>query len=149
MTAGDAGVDVILLTPQTKVVDFRVQTPSGQIIEPWRASSEPGMRFVLSTGVSYYRLALPIEFMAIRFDSGGTWHALLTIGRPRLERSDSRDGSDLTIRRAMVARPPVASAVLERGAPARRASVLAAEQFAAAAVAGDTRTIPYSLVVHA
>ena len=50
LTAGDAGVDVILLTPDPQVVDFRVETPSGQIIEPWRAQSEPGMRFVLSDG---------------------------------------------------------------------------------------------------
>ena len=65
-------------------MDFRLETPSGQIIEPWRAKSEPGMRFVLSEGVSYYRLALPFEFMANRFDAGGTWNALLGIGRPRL-----------------------------------------------------------------
>ena len=52
------------------IVDFRLETPSGQIIEPWRAQSEPGMRFVLSEGVSYYRLALPFEFMANRFDTG-------------------------------------------------------------------------------
>jgi hypothetical protein len=72
LTAGDAGVDVILLTPNTEIVDFRLETPSGQIIEPWRAQSEPGMRFVLSEGVSYCRLALPFEFMANRFDAGGT-----------------------------------------------------------------------------
>ena len=58
VTEGDAGVDVILLTPSTRLVDFRVQTPSGQIIEPWRAQSEPGMRD-LSDTVSYYRIALP------------------------------------------------------------------------------------------
>src|SRR5258708_7653414 len=37
LTSGDAGVDVILLTPYTKLVDFRLQTPGGRIIEPWRA----------------------------------------------------------------------------------------------------------------
>src|SRR6185295_5765750 len=48
LTGADTGVDVILLTPYTQIVDFRVQTPSGLIIEPWRAMSEPGMRYVLS-----------------------------------------------------------------------------------------------------
>ena len=56
------------------------------------------MRFVLSNGVSYYRIALPIEFMTNRFDGGGTWHALLRIGDPHLERSNTRDGTDSSIR---------------------------------------------------
>jgi hypothetical protein len=157
LTAGDAGVDVILLTPYTSVIDLRVQTPSGLIIEPWRAMSDPGMRFVLSDGVSYYRLALPVEFMSNRFDAGGTWYALLTIGRPHLERSDTRDGSDGSIRRLKSARaqPALPRA---RGPEARHATVLAAEQLGAAAIAetgtpGTTaaavRTLPYSLVVHA
>ena len=68
LTRGDAGVDVILLTRETRIIDFQLQAPSGTIIEPWRATSEPGMRFVLSNGVSYYRIALPIEFMPNRFD---------------------------------------------------------------------------------
>ena len=157
LTAADAGVDVILLTPYTKIIDFRVQTPSGQIIEPWRAMSEPGMRFVLSDGVTYYRLALPIEFMADRFDSGGTWYALITIGRPRLERGDTPDGNDPSIRHGMLAQPP-RSIAAQRGPAGRRATILAAEQLAGAtrttggtqsAVAQSARTLPYSLVVHA
>jgi von Willebrand factor type A domain len=98
LTSGDAGVDVILLTPETSIVDFRLQAPSGTIIEPWLAISDPGMRFVLSNGVSYYRIALPIEHMTNRFDGGGTWHALLRIGDPRLERSNTRNGIDSSIR---------------------------------------------------
>ena len=85
LIAGDAGVDVILLTPSTKIVDFRLQTPNGFLIEPWMAISEPGMRFGISEGVTYYRLVLPTELVPNRFDGSGTWHALLTIGRPRLE----------------------------------------------------------------
>jgi hypothetical protein len=98
LTSGDAGVDVIMLTPETSIVDFRLQAPSGTIIEPWLAMGDPGMRFVLSNGVSYYRIALPIEFMANRFDGAGTWHALLRIGDPRLERSNTRNGTDSSIR---------------------------------------------------
>jgi L-Lysine epsilon oxidase N-terminal/L-lysine epsilon oxidase C-terminal domain/von Willebrand factor type A domain len=154
----DTGVDVILLTPSTKVVDFRVETPSGQIIEPWRAQSEPGMRFVLSEGVSYYRLALPFEFMPNRFDVGDTWYALLTIGEPRLQRSDTRDGTDPSIRYARAQPPPIDVAQAPaRLARAQRATVLAAEG-AAVGFGGPgpqrdqepgVRTLPYSIVVHA
>ena len=42
-------------------VDFRLQTPTGQILEPWRATAEPAMRYVLAKGVSYYRLVLPTQ----------------------------------------------------------------------------------------
>jgi hypothetical protein len=125
LTRADSGVDVILLTEHTKIVDFRIETPSGQIIEPWKAMSEPSMRFVLSDAVSYYRLALPIEFMPNRFDAGGTWHAVLTIGHPRLERGDGRPGSDL--------RPGIAPS--QTGTPVDGPS--------------SPRLVPYSLVVHA
>jgi hypothetical protein len=157
LTAGDAGVDVILLTPETQIVDFRLQTPSGQIIEPWRALSEPGMRFVLSSGVSYYRLALPAELQPNRFDGGGTWYALLTIGRPKLKRSDTADGVDQSILRGMFARPVTRAAAPLRGLAAQRANILAVEQPAALSraaslssnAAASVRTVPYSLVVHA
>ncbi len=153
LTRADSGMDVILLTEFTQVVDFRIETPSGQIIEPWQAMSEPGMRFVLSDGVSYYRLALPIEFMPDRFDAGGTWHAVLTIGRPRLERGEGRPGGDL--RRA--APPPDLTLDDERGLRSLRASVVASERTSAVLTGLTThdpgvstlRTLPYSVVVHA
>ena len=164
LTAADAGVDVILLTPYAQVVDFRVQTPSGRIIEPWLAQSEPGMRFVLSSGVSYYRLALPLELMDNRFDASGTWHALLTIGRPRLEREQGNDprGAAPVFGRMRGSRAEVSSAGSVTGPRAQRASLLAAEQLAgfnALAVAGQPgvsvpgthpqRSVPFSVVVHA
>ena len=152
LTSADAGVDVILLTPNTKIVDFRLQTPNGQILEPWRALSEPGMRFVLSDGVTYYRLALPTELTANRFDDGGTWHALITIGRPRLERSDSPDGVDRSIVRGMHAVTAPRRSLREHGPAAQRAAMLATESVAVAqptAAAAQVRTAPYSLIVHA
>jgi hypothetical protein len=157
LTAADGGVDVILLTPRPEIVDFRLQTPGGRIIEPWRAKSEPGMRFILSNGVSYYRLALPAALVPNRLDGGGMWKALLTIGRPRLERSDSPDGTDHSILRGIFAPPTGPTTRPARGAQAQRARILAAEQFAAMAVPamsthgepGGLRSFPYSLVVHA
>jgi L-Lysine epsilon oxidase N-terminal/L-lysine epsilon oxidase C-terminal domain/von Willebrand factor type A domain len=151
LISGDAGVDVVLLTPDPQVVDFRVETPSGQVIEPWRAQSEPGMRFVTSDGVAYYRIALPFEFLRDRFDVGGTWNAVLTLGRPRLERSDSRDGTDPSIRYAATAAPRSAQAANTSAGRLRAArdAILAAERGAEAPRAADTSDgVPYSIVVH-
>ncbi|MBS1912917.1 MAG: LodA/GoxA family CTQ-dependent oxidase [Bacteroidetes bacterium] len=83
VTEADSGIDVILLTEIPGAVDFRLQTPTGLILEPWRATAEPQMAWVQSHGVSYYRLVLPAELVPGRFDQAGVWHALLTIGRPR------------------------------------------------------------------
>jgi L-Lysine epsilon oxidase N-terminal/L-lysine epsilon oxidase C-terminal domain/von Willebrand factor type A domain len=85
LTDADAGVDVILLTSTPRRVNFRLQTPTGSILEPWRASAEPTMTWVLSEGVAYYRLALPVELLRARYDQAGTWHALLTLGRPSIQ----------------------------------------------------------------
>lgn len=163
LTEADAGVDVILLTPQTKTVDFRLQTPTGQIIEPWRAMAEPGMRFVLSDGVTYYRMVLPSQLQPNRLEREGTWHALLTIGSPRLERtSESPTGVDRSILRGMHARPQIGRISLRRQMEVQRSAMLAthaathlaAPVTAAAGMAGtvaDGRrmpTLPYSLIVH-
>jgi hypothetical protein len=80
MTEADTGMDVILLTPNSQYVDFRLQTPNGFIIEPWQVSTR--LLYVLSNGASYYRVVLPVEMQPLRFDQAGTWHVLLKIGSP-------------------------------------------------------------------
>lgn len=158
LTSADAGVDVILLTPHPQLVDFRLQTPGGRIIEPWLAMTEPGMRFISSSGVAYYRLALPLELLPNRFDGAGTWHALLAIGRPRTSRGNTPRGTDLTIlrdRSALAREGTVRRATI---AAAQRASILSADQFISLAPGAtrqtveaviEKRVLPYSLVVHA
>jgi hypothetical protein len=170
LTEADAGVDVILLSPYVKSVDFRLQTPNGFILEPWRAMSEPAMRYVLSNGVSYYRVVLPTQLIADRFDQGGTWHALLTIGRPRFQRTDdNHQGVDRSIIRGLHASPAqrLRSAprleemteqqrtfALAQGASAAglsftdAATVRATSPAAGVRAMGDRRTLPYSLIVH-
>jgi hypothetical protein len=156
LTAGDSGVDVMLLAPNTKAIDFRLQTPSGRILEPWRALTEPGMRYVLADGLTYFRLALPVELQPNRFDAEGTWYALLTMGRPRLTRSDTPSGADTSILRGLNAAPVRRRARPQRGVSARRSAILAAENVAVRAGAPGTpefastaQSLPYSLVVHA
>ena len=106
LSEADTGVDVILLSPFVKAVDFRLQTPNGFILEPWRAMSEPAMRYVLGNGVSYYRIVLPAKLIAERYEQEGTWHALLTIGGPRLRPTqdptqDNEQGVDRSILRGL------------------------------------------------
>lgn len=151
LTDADAGVDVILLTPNVEIVDFRLQTPSGAIIEPWLAMSDPTMRYVSSNGVSYYRVVLPTELSPNRLEAGGTWNALLTIGKPRIEKGPSDRGVDLTILRgnltSAAGRPRPA-----RGASTQRQSrnaAVAFNTFAAAPASVNYRSVPYSLIVHA
>ena len=81
LSDADSGVEVVLLTPNPDIVDFRLQTPNGLLLEPWRARAEPTMRYETGTGLAYYRIALPVELRPHRFDQAGTWHALLQIGR--------------------------------------------------------------------
>lgn len=105
------------------------------------------MRFILSNGVSYYRLVLPLELMADRFDGGGTWHALLTIGRPRLGREQGVDprGVAPPPNRLLASRAAAAAATGPViGPQAQRASMLAA----AATNGQSLRSLPFSLVVH-
>ncbi|SHM68755.1 LodA/GoxA family CTQ-dependent oxidase [Cryptosporangium aurantiacum] len=154
LVAEDSGVDVVLLTPDPDAVDFRLETPSGQLIEPWRAEVEPGMRHVRSKGVAYYRIALPFEYEQDRFDHAGTWHVVVRWGAPRDERTESPNGTDHSLRYVGSAPADVVP-----GAPdtddlprlARRA-VLAAEGVAQVDVptaAARSGGVPFSLLVHA
>lgn len=147
LSDGDSGVDVVLLTPRPDAVDFRLQTPNGLLIEPWRAQSEPAMRYVTGDGVAYYRITLPVQLRPNRFDHAGTWHALLTIGRPHTGRTpDDSDGVDLSILRGR-AHPAVHAAP-----PARRPfefeRAFAVAQEPAVGEQPGQRGLPYSLVVH-
>jgi hypothetical protein len=152
LTEADAGADVILLTPKVDIVDFRVQTPTGLIIEPWRASAEPGMRYVAGRGVSYYRFVLPTELEPGRTNQGGTWQALLTIGRPRVKPTDgSPDGVDRSILRALRPRPTERMSRRRRLAMERAVVThvpLAVEALDEAPNPSHRKTVPYSVIVH-
>ncbi len=157
LSDADSGVEVVLLTSRPDAVDFRLQTPNGLLVEPWRAQAEPTMRYETGQGVAYYRIALPIQLRPHRYDHAGTWHALLTIGRPQTEPTpDDDDGVDLSIlrgRRASTDRP----APMRRPFEFERAFAVAAAQGSQPMVesalavegGGDRLGLPYSLVVHA
>ena len=159
---GDSAVDVIVLSPYINAIDFRLQTPSGLILEPWRALSEPAMRYVFGDGISYYRLALPTQLLTNDYDQQGTWHVLLSIGRPKLKPTEGTfDGAGTDLLRN--AGGAVVGALRQR--PARRATErerayaiaqAAANSFTAAVPSDSTNaasnaprhTLPYSVIVH-
>ncbi len=78
LTEADYGADVILLSPQPKLIDFQLETPGGKRITPAEAGSG-AVAFVSAAGVSYYRLGLPA--LPATSSHGGTWHAVLRLGR--------------------------------------------------------------------
>jgi len=167
VTDADAGLDVILLSPHVGHIDFRLQTPGGQLLEPWRALAEPAMRYVLGKDTSYYRLVLPTQLVPERYDQGGTWHVVLTAGKPRMQPSrDHPRGIDASIARYMHAPAAVRAAwqqSAQSGVPNEMERRFALAQHyeadrgsdaaAVAAIAsveesGSRRALPYSVIVH-
>ena len=140
----DSGIEVVLLTPFPNIVDFRLRTPTGQLIEPWLAQNNPGMQFAFSDGAAWFRLSVPVQLQQGRFDQSGTWQALLTLGRPRvgpdhqeidptilLSRSERRiDGGSWSIDRSFA----------EMSESERR--------FRSRADNAASRRLPYSLIVN-
>jgi hypothetical protein len=155
LSDADSGMDVVLLTAQPDDVDFRLQTPNGLLIEPWQARAQPTMRYETGEGVAYYRIALPTQLRPGRFDQAGTWHVLLTVGRPRLEpNEDDEEGRDLSILRG-VHKPAAPQSAPPRPQPEheRAFAVLAAQGGGASAPAAEAAAEDggraYSLLVHA
>ena len=92
------------------------------------------MAHVLSDGVAYYRLVLPVELSPARFEQPGTWHAVLRIGRQRDpregdEREDYQRNRIVEYARFLGSRP-------------------SAENQALAAAGSSAHGLPFSLVVH-
>ncbi len=144
----DTGVEVVLLTPLPNVVDFRLQTPNGLLIEPWQAAAEPGMQFGISDGSAFYRIALPVQPVPGRFEQVGTWHAVFRLGKPRTDPAITEtDRTVLLGRPRGDVRPPRRLTERERSFALTRGPAAAATN--AAGVVGNRRALPYSLVVHA
>lgn len=72
----DITVDVILLSLYPSLIDFLIETPSGQIINPEVASTNPIILYSTSKNVSYYRITLPLPSENTE-DREGIWYAIL------------------------------------------------------------------------
>lgn len=77
LTSADMGVDAVLLSAAPYAIEFKLQAPDGTIITPVRAVSEPAMRFVTTSRVSYYRASLPMLAADPGGSHGGQWYVLL------------------------------------------------------------------------
>lgn len=73
VTEADIDLNVILLTYYPWLVNFRIETPGGKILDP--ATAE----FIEKETMSFYRLNLPATPEDIQGSHVGTWHALLSI----------------------------------------------------------------------
>jgi hypothetical protein len=149
LTEADAGVDVILLSPRNQIIDFRIQTPAGYLLGPLEAPAHSDVQYVSSTGLTYYRIRVPFEYLPARFDDRGEWHAVLHLSRdldgPR--RVDALRSNPLAFtgrQTPLRAALPLRDSVSSNSFPPMRAQA-AADAVATAAASG----VPYSVLVHA
>ncbi len=77
LTETDISSEVILLTPAPRALRFALETPSGEIIDPAAAGSNPAVSYVVGDRVSFYRLTLPVPVGGNEAREG-TWHAVLS-----------------------------------------------------------------------
>jgi hypothetical protein len=72
--------DVILLAQDRKYLQFLLETPYGQLVDP-NAARACGGQFVTTDRVSYYRIPLPLLVDPGRPSHAGTWNVVLGYGR--------------------------------------------------------------------
>lgn len=72
--------DVILLAQDRKSLQFLLETPYGQLVDP-NAARACGGQFVMTDRVSYYRIPLPLLIDPGRPSHAGTWNVVLDYGR--------------------------------------------------------------------
>jgi len=77
----EVSADVVLLTPVPLAMDFRLVTPSGQVLTPAHSGVEPNVRYVNGQEVAYYRLMLPVQ-PGNPSGSRGTWKAVVQLKKP-------------------------------------------------------------------
>jgi hypothetical protein len=79
LTEADTSADVVLLSPLRRYLDFRVETPAGELIDPLSVSSLVDSAFVPGTGLDAYRLSLP-AIWPTHSAHAGRWYARLALG---------------------------------------------------------------------
>jgi hypothetical protein len=81
----DYGMDLIVLSPYPRVIDFQLEAPDGSRITPASGQGNgANSQFVLGRYASYYRCALPVLPSNADGSHEGLWHAVLKLGRPSL-----------------------------------------------------------------
>jgi len=82
----DVSVDLIALCDIALFLDFWLETPSGKIIDPTSASTEPNVKFISENRVLCYRLMLPAIPSEGSLSHAGEWKAhFRIIDKKRIE----------------------------------------------------------------
>jgi hypothetical protein len=78
LVEADSRCDVVVLAPGRNLFRLSLETPTGDVVDPSAASSNPGLSYVVGDNVTYYRMTLPVATPggAAR---RGTWHAVLEL----------------------------------------------------------------------
>ena len=75
----DISADIILMLPFREIIDLKLESPKGNIIEVSNYSGIVGVQYKPSDNVSFYRLSLPVALDGE--EKVGKWHAILEINR--------------------------------------------------------------------
>lgn len=73
------GIDVFLLSPYSSYVNFQLETPGGELLDPGSVGGPGNVNFVQVDNLSYYRLSLPALPEDESGTHDGTWHAVLNV----------------------------------------------------------------------
>ena len=79
ITEADRSASVFVLSPAPWAIDFSLETPQGDVIDPVVAAALPAVAFTIAPRVSLYRMTLPVPLGAGA--KQGLWHAVLKISR--------------------------------------------------------------------
>lgn len=84
LTETDIDADVVLLPALPGLIDFALETPSGQVITPGVAAGS-GIQFSQAQRSSQYRVVLP-AFVGGRSEGPGQWHALMRLDEKKWDK---------------------------------------------------------------
>jgi IgA Peptidase M64/von Willebrand factor type A domain len=81
VSEADYGLDAFVLSPYPEAIEYQLETPDGNRIDPASAAALGTTDVVVRNGAAFYRVALPAIPANAKGSHGGTWHAVLQLGR--------------------------------------------------------------------
>lgn len=96
ITESDQRASAFVLSPAPWAIEFSLQTPAGEVIDPAAASGLPAIEYVPAARVHQYRMTFPVGIGAGA--AQGQWHAVLSISREGFKKvlSDERSRTSST-----------------------------------------------------
>ena len=81
VSEADYGLDVFVLSPFPQAIEYFLETPDGTRIDAAASAALGTSDLVVRNGAAFYRVALPAIPASAGGSHGGTWHAVLKLGR--------------------------------------------------------------------